>query len=301
MLDFRMDTFLAVCETMNFTRAAEQLRLTQPAVSQHIHLLEEHYGSKLFTYQGKRLALTAAGALLRDAARTMRHDEAYLAQQLQALAGTARPLCLGATLTVAEYALPEQMAAYLAAHPDEQIRVTVANTQELLAGLDRGTLDFALVEGYFTRGDYDCLLYSQEPYVAVCAPNYPLPPAPCRLEDLLDRRLILRESGSGTRGILERYLEARGLGVEDFPRRVEVGNLGAIKALAARGCGITFLYLRAVQAELAQGRLRRIALQDLEIVHDFNFVWRRGSIFRAQYEAFFREFAQPSAIIPAVQ
>ena len=116
MLDFRMDTFLAVCETMNFTRAAEQLRLTQPAVSQHIHLLEEHYGSKLFTYQGKRLALTAAGALLRDAARTMRHDEAYLAQQLQALAGTARPLCLGATLTVAEYALPEQMAAYLAAH-----------------------------------------------------------------------------------------------------------------------------------------------------------------------------------------
>ena len=118
------------------------------------------------------------------------------------MAGTARPLCLGATLTVAEYALPEQMAAYLAAHPDEQIRVTVANTQELLAGLDRGTLDFALVEGYFTRGDYDCLLYSQEPYVAVCAPNYPLPPAPCRLEDLLDRRLILRESGSGTRGIL---------------------------------------------------------------------------------------------------
>lgn len=300
MLDFRMDTFLAVCETMNFTRAAEHLRLTQPAVSQHIHLLEEHYGSKLFTYQGKKLALTAAGALLRDAARTMRHDEVYLAQRLQALAGTARPLCLGATLTVAEYALPQRLAAYLSTHPDKELRVTVANTQELLSGLDRGTLDCALVEGYFTRGDYDCLLYSQEPYVAVCAPDHPLPPEPCRLEDLLDRRLILREAGSGTRGILERYLEARGLGVEDFAHRVEVGNLGAIKELAARGCGITFLYQRAARAELAQGRLRRIALRDLEIVHDFNFIWRRGSIFRAQYEAFFRELAPPAADVPAL-
>ena len=135
MLDYRMDTFLAVCESMHFTRAAEQLGLTQPAVSQHIHALEEHYGRKLFTYQGKKLALTPAGELLRDAARTMRHDESYLAQKLRTLGSTPRCLCFGATLTITEFLLPEYLAAYLLAHPERDLRVISANTQELLTGL----------------------------------------------------------------------------------------------------------------------------------------------------------------------
>lgn len=293
MLDFRMDTFLTVCETMNFTRAAEQLRLTQPAVSQHIHMLEEYYKLKLFTYQGKQLALTPAGLLLQNAARTMRHDENYLRQEMQAVAEKDRPLCFGATLTVAEFALPERLAGYIRLHPERDVRVTVSNTQDLLHGLDHGTLDFALVEGYVPTGDYACQLYSQEPYIAVCAPDYPLGAGPCRMEDLLDSRLILRESGSGTRSILERYLDARGLSAQAFARRVEVGNLGAIKSLAVRGCGITFLYERAVSQELAAGTLRKIALQDLKIVHDFNFIWRRGSIFQKEYEAVFRELCGP--------
>lgn len=149
MLDFRMDTFLTVCETMNFTRAADLLGLTQPAVSQHIHVLEEQYGVKLFDYRRKKLTLTAAGELVRDASRTMRHDEAYLKEKLQVLGDRPRPLNFGATLTVAEFALPGRLAAYLHAHPDRDVRLVVGNTQELLAGLDRGTLDFALVEGYF--------------------------------------------------------------------------------------------------------------------------------------------------------
>ena len=297
MLDFRMDTFLTVCELMNFTRAAEQLCLTQPAVSQHIHALEEHYGVKLFTYQGKRLALTPAGVMLRDAARTMRHDEAYLSQQMKDLEAQVRPLRFGATLTAVEFALPEQLANYVRRHPGRDVQVRVGNTEKLRAGLDRGTLDFALVEGYFPREDYAGLLYSQENYIAACAPDYHLPPEPCRLEDLLGECLILREPGSGTRDILERYLEARGLSTGDFARRVEVGNLGAIKELAARGCGVTFLYERAAKAELAEGRLRQVGLQDLKIVHDFCAIWRRDSIFQQEYKAVFHELCNFPASI----
>ena len=289
MLDFRIDTFLAVCETMNFTRAAELLCLTQPAVSQHIRVLEEHYGAKLFTYQGKRLALTQAGAMLLEFTRTIHHDEAYLSQKIRALESRTRPLRFGATLTVAEFALPEQLARYVRLHPGQDVQVMVGNTQELLAGLDHGALDFALVEGYFPREEYDGMLYSQERYIAVCAPDYPLPTGPCRLEDLLAGRLILREAGSGTREILERYLDARGLTTGDFACRVEVGNLGAIKDLAVRGCGVTFLYERAVRGELAQGRLRQVKLKDLEIVHDFSAIWRRDSVYRQEYEGMFRD------------
>ena len=75
MLDFRMETFLAVCQCMNFTRASEQLNITQPAVSQHIRFLEKHYNTKLFRYEGKKLMLTGAGEILRNASLTMKHDE----------------------------------------------------------------------------------------------------------------------------------------------------------------------------------------------------------------------------------
>lgn len=289
MLDFRIDMFLTVFEAMNFTRAAEQLCMCQPAVSQHIRVLEAHYRVKLFRYRGKRLALTQSGAMLRDAARTMRHDERYLAQRIRDQGRQDRPLRFGATLTVAEFALPEKLVRYLQYRPDGDVQVSVGNTGELLAGLDGGELDFALVEGYFPREHYDGRLYSQERYLAVCAPDERLPLGPCRLEDLLNRRLILREWGSGTREILERYLEAHGLSTGDFARRVEVGNLGAIKALAVRGCGITFLYERAARAELADGWLRRVELKNLDIVHDFNVIWRRDSIFRQEYEVVFRE------------
>lgn len=113
MLDFRMETFLSVCDTMNFTRAAEALSLTQPAVSQHIKFLEEQYQTKLFAYKGKKLMLTAAGIILRDAARTMRHDDAYLTKKLRHLDAEPRELCFGATLTVAEFAIPARLACYI--------------------------------------------------------------------------------------------------------------------------------------------------------------------------------------------
>ncbi len=85
MLDFRILTFLTVCETMHFTRAAELLHITQPAVSHQIHALEEQYGAALFSYEGKKLLLTDAGKLLRETALTMRHDADLLKARIKHL------------------------------------------------------------------------------------------------------------------------------------------------------------------------------------------------------------------------
>lgn len=175
------------------------------------------------------------------------------------------------------------------AHPNQEIHVLSANTQELLNKLDHGLIDLALVEGYFPRGEYSQQLFSQECYLAVCSPDYPLPANPCRLEDLLGERLILRESGSGTRDILEKYLDAKGLSVEDFRTRTVLSNLGGIIELASLGCGVTFLYERAVRRELAAKKLRIIPLQDLNISHDFSFLWRKNSIFHSEYAALCKE------------
>ena len=90
MQDFRMETFLAVCRTMNYTRAAKELGLTQPAVSQHIRYLEKVYGVELFVQNGKKIALTAAGEILRNAVLTMKHDEIHMKKRMQQAAGGER-------------------------------------------------------------------------------------------------------------------------------------------------------------------------------------------------------------------
>ena len=282
MLDFRVETFLAVCQTMNFTRAAEQLHITQPAVSQHIHALEEQYSTKLFRSQGKQLQLTESGRLFLSTAAAMHHDDLRLREALHQ-ENTRRRLRFGATLTIGEYIMPGPLHRLLEREPDIQLYMLTANTQELLKLLDQGELDFAIVEGYFDKQAYDSLVYCTQRYIPVCSAEHPFSHPVRRLEDLLEERLLVREPGSGTRNVLERALEVRNLSVRNFRRVTELGSLNLIKSLVCAGAGISFFYQPVVQQELEAGKLREIPLEDCSIYHDFTFLWRRGSLFAADY------------------
>ena len=156
MLDPRWHTFLVLCETMNYTRAAERLCLTQPAVTHHIHYLEAHYGCRLFTYQGKTLRLTPAGARLREFTRSM----AYNCQKAEAAMASPAPVCLrvGASKTIGEYVVAPHIERFLRAQPQATFSLTVDNTQCLFQALDEGRVVFALVEGYFDRSRYSARL-----------------------------------------------------------------------------------------------------------------------------------------------
>jgi DNA-binding transcriptional LysR family regulator len=169
MLDFRILTFLAVCGTMNYTRAAEELHITQPAVSQHIRALEETYGTALFRSEGKRLHLTEAGELLRRTAAAMHNDEQVLRDRLRTGGGQEPPLHFGVTMTIGEFLIARPLSAYLARRPEAEVRMEMRNTEDLLEQLRRGELQFALVEGYFDREEFDSAVYRTEPFLAVCA------------------------------------------------------------------------------------------------------------------------------------
>ena len=291
MLDFRMDTFLALCRTMNYTRAAEELNITQPAVTQHIQYLQRHYGVKLFQYRDKHLFLTEAGAALRSAALTMEHDERELMEQLPLLQKGMQHLRLGATLTVGEYALPPHLGRYMKRHPDVALHLGVGSTRRLLEGLNRGELDAAVVEGYFAKREYDAIRWSMEPYVCVCAAGSALE-GPMELEDLFTQTLILRDPESGTREILERALLERNFQLSDFRRVVEINDLTVIKQLVEQNCGITFLYRRAVERELEEGQLRQVFLRGWEVQHEFTFLWRKGSVFEQNYRRLYAQLCQ---------
>ncbi len=291
MLDFRMETFLTVCRYMNFTRASEKLNITQPAVSQHIRFLEKHYNTKLFRYEGKKLRLTGAGEILRNASLTMMHDEQSMQNEMQETEKEAE-IRFGATRTIGDSVMGSVLEKYLARYPQARIHMEVENTHDLLVRLDEGRIDFALVEGFFKKSEYDFQIFSREKYIAVCSPDYVFQNTPDCIEKLFQERLLLREGGSGTREVLERCLEAHNLSVQDFDKRMEVGSMQTIKELTKAGCGITFLYEAAVRRELEEGSLRQIPLQDFPVTHEFAFIWRRGSIYADWYRELFRRFSE---------
>ena len=296
MLDFRIDTFLAVCRHMNYTKAAQELNLTQPGVSQHIRWLEEQYGVRLFTYANKRLSLTAQGELLRSMALTIKHDTQSLQRSFREPGPLAHRLVMGVTPTVGMYLLPRPLARYHQMYPQAPISLRISNTQSLCRALDQGELDFAIVEGYFCKSDYDSLLYRREPYLAVCGADYPFERQPRVLSDLLGETLIVREPGSGNREIIARALGRENLSVEDFHSVMEVSDMNVLKKLLMLGCGVGFLYQAAARPEMERGVLRAIALEDFHESHDITFLWRKGSVFAPRYRQLY-ELLRPDGLL----
>ena len=156
MLDFRIETFLSVCRNMSYTKAANELYITQPAVSQHIKSLEKHYGAKLFFYNGKKLILTEQGELLRQFFESVHHDSARIEDMVRHI-HTKRVIRLGATMSIGGFYLPEKLSRYILAHPEYNVTLTIQDTRDLLKMLDNGEVDFAMCEGYFNRSKYDNL------------------------------------------------------------------------------------------------------------------------------------------------
>ncbi len=150
MLGFPCGYLSAVCRCMSFTRAAAALHITQPAV-RSIQALEAQYGVRFFSFEGKKLTLTDAGRLFLRTATTMRHDAQHLRDALGSLSGGGRRLVFGATLTIGEYVMPAPLARACWPRSRTARRMVVANTAELLRGLDRGDIDFAIVEGFFKK------------------------------------------------------------------------------------------------------------------------------------------------------
>lgn len=282
MLDQKWNTFLVLCETMNYTRAAQRLCLTQPAVTHQIQSLESHYGCRLFSYQGKVLRLTESGKRLREYARSM----AYNSQKIEAAMAEEAPISLrvGTSKTIGEYVVAPKVEKFLKAHPEANFSLLVDNTEVLLRLLEEGKLDFVLVEGFFERSRYDTQLFRREAFFGVCPPNHRLAGASVPLEEVLGERLILREEGSGTRAIFEEALHRQNYMLESFHRVVTISDFATIKSLVSDGLGISFLYAPVVEQELAAGTLARFELTDAPMSGAFYFVCLKENLFRHLWE-----------------
>ena len=298
MLDWRTDTFLDVCKTLNYTHTAKRLSITQPAVSQHIAWLEQQIGAKLFERKGRTISLTQAGELAYHVLQSQRNDEIHLREEIAALTSSQFSLTIGATLTAGEYLLAAPLARWCAAHPSIDVRVIVEDTAHLLAQLDTGELDCALVEGIFDSSRYTWKCWSHERMI--CVKGTPATKesakkpdkAPKTFRNLLHQTLLIREVGSGSRAILEAALARQNLTPSSFDRTIEVKSLGMAREMAASGLGITFAYEPAVASSIKAGLLYEIPLQEEGLEHDICFVWPRDTFFAKRYKTLFSELKE---------
>ncbi|GAA0680085.1 MULTISPECIES: LysR family transcriptional regulator [Clostridium] len=286
MIDFRFKTFLTLCKTKSYTKAAQKLNITQPAVTQHIKYLEEKYDTKLFQYSGKILDLTPEGETLKDIAKSIQVDSEKAYRILKDKKESIKRIKFGATLTIGEYMMPELIEKYMADFPDSKVTMIVENTDRLLHMLREGDIDFAFIEGYFNKLDYNYKIFSKEEFVVVCSTKNHLAGKSVILEDILKENIIIREQGSGTRNIFETALYEHNMQVEGFKNVTEIGNINVIKKLVQKNLGLTFIYKKAVQKELKKGTLSQIYVEDFKALRQFNFVTLKNSMCSNEYEKF---------------
>lgn len=270
-MDPKLETFLTLCSTMHYGRAAEALNLSQPAVSKHIQALESRYGTSLFTYSGRRLEKTRQGEILEQYAQSLRYNEENLLSQLHE--ETKVHLRIGATKSIGEYTLFPYIKRFLE-KPGNQLEFVVDNTANLLNQLNQGELDFVFLEGIFDKRHYDWMLFRNEPYIGICPEKHRFCGKQVPISELFEERIILREKGSGTRKILERELANEGYNLNAFADQICISSFDIIKSLVGEGCGISFLYEAVIENDASLGRF---TCPPLTGVHEFNVVFLKNT------------------------
>ncbi len=289
MLDYRHLTFLTLCKTRSYTKAAEQLKLTQPAVTQHIQFLEKQYKFSLFKYQNKKLELTENGKSLYQYVQTLQADSTQFVKNLIVSEDEQYHLTFGATLSVGEFLMPTVLKKILKEKQSLSLTMLVDNTDSLLKKIKTGELQFAMIEGYFNQTEFDSFVLKEEKYIPVCAANSPLAKGEYKMEDLINYNIVVRENGSGSRAVLESILNQNYLSLDNFRQTLEIGNIYTIKELVAEDLGISFFYKMVVNDDIKKNRLHEIKMKEFSSYRKLHFVYLKNSIHAQEYQNWFEK------------
>ncbi len=267
--------FHKVAEKEHFTRAAEALFISQPAVSKQIHELERTIGQPLFSQVGRKVHLTEAGRTLFE-----------YTQRIFALADEAEStlndmhdlkrgrLAVGASTTIGTYLLPELLGEYRKQYPHIELFLDIANASEVQERLLLNRIEVGLIEGAVMQNELFKREWRQDELVLITTPASPFASKKrLTLKSVYTEPFILREPGSGTRTVLTEALDARGL--RPLTPFMELGSTEAIKQAVAAGLGIAFVSEHTIKLELATHLLRRVPLTDFTLTRPLYIVYPR--------------------------
>lgn len=269
MADRRLQVFHAVAKHLSFTKAAEALFMTQPAVTFQIRQLEEHFNTRLFDRAHGRIALTPAGAIALEYAERILTLSSELETRLKEMSGqVAGPLLIGASTTIAEFLLPQVLGEFKARYPAVVPRLFVANSEAVQGRILERSLDLGFIEGESHLPSLVTDVCCDDELRVVCAPSHPL----ARLKSvapkaLMEHAYVSREPGSGTREVIDHYLQKAGVAPDSLQLVMELGSPEALKGLVTTGLAFAIMS-RAISAlEVELGRLVQIPLSPPLIRH----------------------------------
>ncbi len=274
---------------MNFSRAAEELLLTQPAVTQQVKALEDELGVPLFDRSGGRIALTEGGKVLLPLADQMKEisDQAFAAVA-EASGMQAGELAVGASQTIAQYLLPNFIAGFIKAHPRIQIVAHSGNTEAMLDALIAQQIHLALIEGPDRRKDLNIEPFVQDHMVLVVPTNHEWADQEVDVEALQQQPLLMREFGSGSRRVIEKAIVAAGLRKKDLRIQMELDSTEGLLSAVEAGLGVTFVSRWAVRNQLSLGTLKIARVRGLKLSRQFSIAYPAGPAPTGNLGAFHR-------------
>lgn len=257
MENFRLKVFRTVASHLSFTRAAEKLLLTQPAVTQQIKALEDQLGVALFDRSGSHIKLTLTGqALLPYAEKLKALSDEALCAVTNAVGEPSGQLALGASQTIAQYLLPNLIAGFLQENPRVSIVSKSGNTDAVLDALAEQKIQLALIEGPALRKDIHLDPFMEDYIVLVVPADHPWANQQIEVEKLKEAPLLMREFGSGTRRVVENVLIQAGLKRKDLKIRMELDSTESLLSAVEANLGITFVSRWSVRRQLSLGTLK---------------------------------------------
>lgn len=292
MLDFRIATFLKLCETKSYTNTAKLLHITQPSVTQHIKYLQKRYQCKLFSYEGKTLRLTPEGEYLRRHALEINQASTKVLEDLRRMGSRHRSLRFGCTKEFGDGLVPKIVGKMMETDENLELSLHIDNTAELVALLECGKLDFILTDKSFARNSFDTFDLARDQFCGWTSPQNAEHLYNHTLKRMFHERLLVREEGSGSRAILEQILDRRSCDLNDFYAVMLCNTQSSIKELTAAGVGISFCFASSMRDAVKKGKVQKIYLTDLSEERELVFMYLGTDACPEPFEVFFTRFRQ---------
>ncbi|GAA0777694.1 selenium metabolism-associated LysR family transcriptional regulator [Clostridium subterminale] len=278
MIDIKLETFITVADTKNFTRAASILNMTQPAISHHIKLLEEYYNVKLLEKKNKNMELTEAGKILYKYALEIDKISKLAKKHLSNESSIIKRYNVGATLTIGGYVLPPIIGNYKMNNNNIDIILQVENTENIIQKLFSGEIILGVIEGPFDKSKVIYEKFKDDELVFAISKNHEIAKKKkITIEEILSEKLILREKGSGTRQIFEDYMAQQGFEPKNITPYMEIGDITAILSLVESGLGATVVSKEALNSTLMSKKFKALSIKNMKMKREFNFIYLKSS------------------------
>ena len=266
-IDFRhLETFCRVADLKSFSKAADDLFITQPTVSGHILALEQSLSLRLFDRMGREMRLTKAGEMfLRYATRILASRKDLLNALSEFSQGIRGELSLGASTIPGEYLLPKLMSGFKKEHPNITLSLKIADTKEIVQCVFQGNIELGMTGAKLNHNSLQYEKYEEDEIIIVGPSDHPLTKKRrVNFDDLSQEPWIIREEGSGTQMAVEKALRKKGRSLKQLNVVMEMGSTSSMKEGVKARVGLAFISKRAAEEELNQGLLSRIDTEGIE-------------------------------------